>query len=75
MNSCVKQWRKDKICSFKICLIAGNSLESLIPKCNNLKNWTISSEVPYGKRSTTREKSRTKIGNFWKRQNLVVYWL
>ena len=26
-------------------LIAGNSLELLVPKCNNPKDWTISSEA------------------------------
>ena len=29
----------------KTFLIAGNSLEPLVPKCENLKDWTISREV------------------------------
>ena len=29
----------------KILLYAGNPLESLVPKCNNLKNWAISRKI------------------------------
>lgn len=52
-----------------IWLIAGNSLEPIVPKCKNLLDWTISSEalskrersttIPSGSRSQETSKRQT----------------